>query len=310
MNLFKFISILLLILSSCATQKKYTSFEVQKDLQIIDIATSQLGLLNKHKDDPKKTRDDIFISMIHNKNTHLWEGYLGNEEKFIDWIDQTALSSLKAYNEKTTKIDLNEMNKYFNKTIIEMANFTGYKPKGTWYIFWGPGWTDLGGFADGTMLIDLASSATQDLEHITSAFPHEINHQIYSHTIPDPSESTVISKLIDEGFACYVSYKFNQEKNTIAEELHYSESEYQTCLNLESEILDLIRENYLSEDEDEIKNFANRSYHFEEEYPGGLGYFIGFRIVEEYVRRNGKNSWKDIYTMSPLDVLNKSEILK
>ncbi len=299
---------LLALWTSCATTTKFSQDEVLNDLEIIDLSQAELVLLNQYNKGTKSENDQENLRRFYNQNTHLWEGYVGDEDEFVNWIHNKGLDDLATFNHKADRFDLKEMNKLFNKTAHEMANFTGYKPRGKWYIFWGPGWTDLGGFVDGSMLIDLGSQFIEKLSDATSAFPHELNHQIYTHTIPDKDLYNVISRVVDEGFACYVSMLFKEGSSAIHKELGYKKEEYNFCRANDRELIDLIRSNYNSTNDEEIDNLVNRYYTFKDDYPGAIGYYIGFRIVEEYVKRHGASSWKDIYTMHPEEVLAKSEI--
>lgn len=278
-------------------------------IQIIDLSQNQIQLMNRVQNEPIEKRNLTLIDSIYKPNSHLWSGYLGNESDFINWVNNTAYKELEKYNLKSKAIDLSKLNKYFFETVNQMEKFTGKTPYGKWYIFFGPKWTNLGGFADGTMLIDLAHESNKSLDDIKIFFPHEINHQIYSNTI-EQKDNAVLYRILDEGFACYVSYLFHNGKTTIAEELDYTESEYKTCVENEKELIDLLRKNYKSNNEKLSNNFANRGYRFSEKFPGAVGYYIGFRIVDEFVKRNGKDSWKKIYKMSPEKVLKKSKLLK
>ena len=159
------------------------------------------------------------------------------------------------------------------------------------------------------MFIDLAHYANNNADTIVWLFPHELNHQIYSNTLKQ-KENIVLDRIIDEGFATYVSYKYHGKKYSIAEELMYSVDDYKFCVNNEIRLLDLLKDNYYKQDELLSRQFASRDYKFEEDYPSAIGYYLGFRIVEEFVKRNGKDSWKEIYTLSPREVLKKSEILE
>ena len=161
---------------------------------------------------------------------------------------------------------------------------------------------------DGTMFIDLASFSIESQGDILSVIPHEINHQIYSQTVPDTTYS-VIKRVVDEGFACYINNKFFKGNETVAESLYYSEEDYQYCLKNEQEIFQTIKEIYKSTDRDTVNSFANRGIRLREDYPTAIGYFIGYRIVEEYVKRNGPDSWKEIYDLVPESVLKESRII-
>ncbi len=278
-------------------------------LKIINLSTKQINLMNKYKSEPIEIRNKILLDSIYIPNLYLWNGYLGDENDFITWMNNVAFLELPKYNEKANNINLDELNDYFFETVNSMEKFTNHKPFGKWYIFFGPKWANLGGFEDGTMLIDLAHSSNKNLNNITLYFPHEINHQIYSNTIK-PNKDAVLYRILDEGFACYVSYIYHNGKTTISEELNYKESEYQFCRKNDKELIELLKRNYKSNSDKLSDNFVSRGYKFSEKYPTAIGYYLGFRIVEEYVKKYGKESWKDIYKLSPKKVLRKSKILK
>lgn len=300
--------ILIIIFHCCSSALGQSKDTLKSDIEIIDISQKQLSLMNKYRDIAVSERNRIFLDSIYRPNAYMWKGYLGNEDKFIKWLNEIAFRELTDYNQKAIKLDLIKLNKYFNSTVDLMRVLTGLSPKGKWYIFYGPKWTNLGGFSDGTMLIDLANKYNNKFETIVRFFPHEINHQIYSATVPTSSK-VVLSRILDEGFACYVSFLFNQGKTKIFEELDYTKKEYNLCLRNHADIMSIFEQYYLSTDKNLAEDFADRSYKFNKKYPGALGYYIGFKIVESYVNHNGKDSWKDIYRLSPEIVLEKSNIL-
>ncbi len=278
-------------------------------IEIIDLSQIQIRLMNKFENESIEKRSSILIDSIYKPYQYLWSGYLGDESDFTDWLNNIAFKELPSYNKKAENINLKKLNKYFFKTVDSMQAFTKQESRGKWYIFFGPKWTNLGGFSDGTMLIDLAHASNNSLEEIAAFFPHEINHQIYSNNNTQ-DENAVLYRILDEGFACYVGHLFHNGKTTIADELYYSELEYKTCIQSEEELIKLLKKHYKSNDEKISSSFADRGYQFSEKYPGAIGYYIGFRIVEEFVRRNGKDSWQKIYKMSPEKVLRKNRILK
>lgn len=279
-----------------------------ESLQIIDISSKQIKLMNRYQNEPINIRDSILTDSIYKPHKYLWNGYLGEEKDFIEWVNTVAYKELPEYNLKAKKINLTHLNDYFFETVKEMEAFTGYRPQGLWYIFFGPKWTNLGGFEDGTMLIDLAHKSNKSLSDIQLVFPHEINHQIYSNTLQEQGND-VLSRILDEGFACYVSYMFHNGTTTKAEELYYSETDLEMCIDNEIEAMELLREHNDSNDNQLSRNFASRGYKFSNKLPSAIGYYIGFRIVEEYVKMNGQESWKDIYSLKSEEVLQKSKIL-
>ncbi|MEO0340079.1 MAG: DUF5700 domain-containing putative Zn-dependent protease, partial [Bacteroidota bacterium] len=262
---------LLLCLWLCHAQQTVAQESAKLDLEIIDLSQKQIELMNTHKDATPKKRDKALVNGIYKPYSNLWKGYLGNPKDFKQWLNEVAYQELETYNEKSEKIDLLEMNRYFDKTVSAMEAFTGHRAVGKWYVFFGPKWTNLGGFEDGTMLIDLAHNRNNSMEAITTVFPHELNHQIYSNTMRQDSKE-VLHRIVNEGFACYVSYLFHKGERTVAEELFYSEAQYQFCLKNEEEILQLLAANHQSDDAQKARNFASRGYRFKEGYPGAIGY--------------------------------------
>ena len=278
-------------------------------VKVIDISQQQVRLMNKYQNSSISERNKILIDSLYTPHQYLWNGYLGNENEFAEWLNKTAFNELKEYTEKAKKIDLKKLDNYLFQTVEAMSDFTGHQPEGRWYVFFGPKWTNLGGFGNGTMLIDLAHASNQTIDDIKKFFPHEINHQIYSSYIKEDKDA-VLHRILDEGFACYVSHQFHKTETTKAQELGYSTQNFESAGEREKELIELLKKNYQSNNENLSRRFADRGYRFKENYPGAIGYYIGFRIVEEYVKRNGPNSWKDLYHLSPKKALKKSRILR
>ncbi|TCV18654.1 uncharacterized protein YjaZ [Sphingobacterium alimentarium] len=299
--------LLILLLTSCYSQKNQKASK--ENLRIIDIGTSQLSILNKFKNSNLLERNQVLLDSIYKPNKKFWNGYLGDEEVFLDWINEKGINQIDSWNKSSQIINPDLLTSKLNETAIAMYKFTGHFAKGEWNILYGPAWADLGGFDDGTMLIDLAHKSNKNAERIIRLYPHELNHQIYSNTLKTQG-NTVLHRIIDEGFATYVSYLYHRKKYSIAQELMYSEEDYRFCTENENELLSLLKENYYKEDESLSRKFADRGYKFKENYPDAIGYYLGFRIIEEFIKQNGKDSWRKIYVMEPLEVLNKSKILK
>lgn len=290
------------LLLSCKTQKLDNQFS------IVDIGSTQISTFAEIKNNKPENPDEILVRKIYTPNKELWEGYLGDENDFLKWTNEKALSQADFWKENkeiNSQILSDELKKYAK----EMSVFTGYKPKGKWYLVYGPAFTDLGGLSNGVMLIDLANKVNINNNIIINLYPHELNHQIYSVTKPQ-TEKIVLDRIIDEGFATYVSYIFHKKKYTKADELKYTEEEFQYCISNEGKLIGLLKKYYLSNDENQSRDFSSRNYKIGEKYPGAIGYYLGFRIVEEFVKRNGEDSWKKIYTMKPIEVLEQSFLLK
>ena len=118
-----------------------------------------------------------------------------------------------------------------------------------------------------------------------------------------------LRRILDEGFACYVSFRIRQGAITKAEALGYTDEAFEYCRQKEPSLLGLLRQFVASEDPEVSNSFADRGVHVSEGYPGAIGYYLGFRIVEEYVARNGADSWKDLYVLTPEEALEGSGFL-
>lgn len=296
---------IIIFLFSCNIDEKDT--KQKSSISVIDISTYQLEIMNNYYE--HESCDSILIDSIYSKYPNLWKGYIGSEENFIDWIHNTAYDELEIYNKKQKELNFEKLEIELENTAKKMTSFTGKQTSGTWYIFYGPKWMNLGGFANGTMLIDLAHDDNDSFKNISFYFAHELNHQIYAKT-RKKTNTHVLDRIIDEGFACFVSHLYHDSKTSIHEELVYTIDEYKYCQNNEEKIIQLLKDNYLSQDKEVSKKFASRSCKFQNEMPTAIGYYIGFRIIQEYVKQNGENSWKNIYTLSSLDVLEKSKFIK
>jgi uncharacterized protein YjaZ len=42
--------------------------------------------------------------------------------------------------------------------------------------------------------------------------------------------------------------------------------------------------------------------------PGKVGYYLGYRIVEEYVRRRGPDAWRELYDLPLAEILARSGV--
>ena len=297
MKILKHLFISIFISSSLFAQKS--------ELEIIDLGSKELKYLKKYynnKIDSVKLMDRIYVPY-----EEMWKGYIGNSSDFMNWVNSKNLDDLTKWQSNknvNSKILANQL-KVYEK---EMFLFTGKRPQGKWYIFYGPAWTNLGGLGSGEMLIDLANKNNVSNDSIIFVYPHELNHQIYHNQI-NQSDDVVLNRILDEGFASYINYIFHQKKNSKAKELYYTEDEFNVCDSNDKVLVDFLSKYYTSKDEKIADNLASRSYKINDNLPGAIAYYLGFRIVEEYVKQNGEDSWKDIYKKKPIDVLLESKIL-
>jgi uncharacterized protein YjaZ len=204
-----------------------------------------------------------------------------------------------------TNVDLGRR---FTEGVDWLVRTTGRKPAGTWYIVFGPGWTDMGSLTDIGMVADF-TKMLPDSSAIANILPHELSHQVQGASAAraaDPDAGTVLERIVNEGFASYVSWVYGDGKRTPAEALMYREAEWTAALAHERALVDKVRPILASRERKDLDLVASRGDRLIEGTPGAAGYFIGFRIVEAYVAKRGKDSWKEIYDLPVRTVVERS----
>lgn len=260
-----------------------------------------------YSEEDKPSDDEIekkLIDMVFKPYKAMWKGYLGDEAIFLKWSQETL--DIGELNRRASSASEENLPLLIQNTSEKMTSLSGHRANGRWYIVFGPAWTDLGGIGDGTMIIDLANPKTSK-KGITYLLPHELNHQIYGSTMSkDSLRETVLFRCIDEGFASYVNQLYWGETSA-AKSLLYSERDLEWCRSNEKEIFEEAKKYFLSTRREDKDLMASRSMKLVSGGPGAQGYYIGYRICEEYVKKNGADSWKKIYDLPVAKLLLISE---
>lgn len=275
-------------------------------LQIIDVSQAQIRLMNACKDKDSAACAGIFADSLYKPYYEFWSGYVGEEKDFTDWMIGEAMPAIKLYNERNNAIDGTKLLKQFDEIKKRMKKLTHYSPEGKWYIVYGPAWTDLGGLLGGIMLIDLSHEHNNSNDNIVSIFPHELTHQIMSN-VNKNIDTTALGPVIGEGFAVFMNQLYWKDKYSPAQNLGYTEDELRQCEMEQETIKKYFNENKFSSDKNIIDSFRNRGAHITKNLPGAIGYYIGYQIVKSYVNKHGKQSWKDVFVKTPMEIYLQSE---
>ncbi len=296
LNVKKYLSIFLIIFLQ--------SLPAQKSINTIDVSTVQIRILKKYRNSDSIQRNRIYADSIYTPYQKLWNGYLGNSAKVVQWLNDNH-SQTDKWIEKSKDLNGKQITRSLQKFSKGMKALTGYDAKGDWYILFGPAWTDLGGLGRYAMVIDLSHENNKSTESIEQILPHEITHQIMMET-NQHNDKTALEPIIGEGFAVWVNQKYWNKKYTLAQHLGYTDSELKLCEKNIELIKSFFEKNKFSEDNNIIDVFRSRETKLNKKLPGAIGYYIGYKIIEQYVLKNGKDSWKDIFTKSPREVYEKS----
>lgn len=273
----------------------------KESFKIIDLSQKQLRIVNSLHSKDSLTRTKVFIDSIYTPYKELWSGYIGDEQNFSRWINKEMIPNLEAYNRRNKIINGSNLYDQIREIKDQLNQMTGIQAKGNWYIFYGPAWTDLGGLANGSMLIDLTHKRNLSYENIIMMIPHEIVHQIYFNTNPH-KDSTALGTIIGEGFAVYVNELYWGDKYSLAKNFGYTNEEMIEIANSEENIRNFFIENKDKTDKETIEKFRSRSFQLEEGLPGAIGYYLGYKLVQNYVNKFGKDAWRDVFIKSPSEI--------
>lgn len=236
----------------------------------------------------------------------LWAGYVGDSAVYFDEVIMPLLNdSINLIETKTKLFSNGHIDKYFNDLAFKMQSASGNYPKGKWYIVFGSGVTDLGGFGGGVMVLDLTHNKTT-LDYTKFILPHELTHQVFDFTNKEDTTAKGLYRCINEGFAVYVNEKLLGKNFKLYNYLQYSDRELNWCLQNEGMIFTKLKPFLLTNNSDHAQALADRGQIIFKDGPGAIGYFIGYRICEAYVTKNGKDSWKDIFSKPVKEILEQS----
>jgi hypothetical protein len=235
----------------------------------------------------------------------LWQAYVGTSRAFSRWVRDR----LQVEHDPRTRLPVElSLADLIAETTSGMMTYTGRRGCGEWYALFGPGRTDMGSLGNGRIVIDfLGMPSDTDVEDIRVTLAHEINHLMFAERREhDPDAGTVLYRMIDEGLAAYVAHQYSGTAASPAHALSWTEEELAWALRHERELWTMLRPYFQSTHPDVFDVFFMYDQHVQPEAPGKIGYFLGYRIIESYVRRHGADSWRDLYDMDVARILEES----
>lgn len=275
-------------------------------LKLINIFKQQLNVLYETRNLPQEEVKKQFIGRTYVPYQQFWESYVGDSNTYYESVMKPLIKdSLRMIARKSLLFSSFNIDNFFSLTASVISCYSGKNPSGTWFIAFGHGATDMGGFGDGRMVLDLTHSKT-DIAYVQMILPHEINHQVYDKNVVEDTSARGLYRVINEGFAVYVNQVVFGDKYTLGEYLQYTQPELEFCRANEDVIFKKLKPFLFTNSKEHALALANRGQKPFNDGPGAIGYYVGYKIVEAYVLRHGKESWKDIYNLSPAEVLQKS----
>src|SRR6266571_1848260 len=213
------------------------------------LADSNLHIVNLYKLEATVLREtrgrtqpeglDRLVRDVYAPYAAFWKGYAGDEAHFRSWAATALLDTGHVAAARLAAVLDVPFDRLYTETAAWIVRATGRRPHGTWYLLFGPGWTDMGGLTDGSMLMDFAKMEP-DRDAIAILLPHELTHMVHG-TSPavrnDPDTGTVLAHIVSEGLATYADYVYWGSRRTPAQAVGYSDGEWAWSMAHESELI-------------------------------------------------------------------------
>lgn len=281
---------------------------VDGNLLVINIYRSEALTLLELQGCPAGQVVDSLTAVMYRPYPSFWQGYLGDESQFRRWATSTLLPQRDSLLAEIPAILALNLDSMFTSSATWIRATTGREPHGKWYLVFGPGWTDMGGFADGSMVADF-TRLVPDRRELEFKLPHELTHEVHGArpgAATDPDTGTVLSRIVSEGLACYAAFVYAAGRQTPAQSLGYTEDEWKWALDHESELVAAAKPYLRSTKRDDVNRFAARNEKLLDGGPTAAGYFLGFRLVQSYVAKHGARSWVDLLDLPLGQALTRS----
>jgi len=272
-------------------------------VELINVYKNQIKLIHENRNLPLTSQQDSFASAMYRDYPILWQSFFGIDKykKLLneDWEilnnpDVIGIWLPFSFNIETTFEEIG--NKY--------TKMTGYTPQGKWFLFYGTG-RGIGDMGGNEKFMWANFSVIGEKEKFIFNLPHEFNHMVFSKT--NKSKTNLLRYIIDEGLACYINENFWGGKYCSSDYIVFNKTDWNWAIENEKKIFQYSKEFLDSEDYDIINKFQSWGESIWEGSPYRLGYFLGYRIIKAYIKKHGKDSLKELYTMDCNLILEKSD---
>jgi hypothetical protein len=252
----------------------------------------------------KKLWDSCYGVIFGEENARLFN----NPKGMISWNKTLYRDNKKQFEEKIHLLLGINIEKTFKKTLTKFRTLVPFQPKAKISLLFTPlTGIAFGGCNDEQFALELNNKGLDILYALEKGLPHELNHIVYEHfRKADPDGESALSQTIDEGFACYFAYVFFDRKIGKYEAVeNMTQENWAWYIKNEKEIFTKLKP-YFSDTSGNNPLLRNDQLKLFPEAPKSINYWLGFRIIEKYVEKHGSDSWKDVYNMTPKNLLEKS----
>lgn len=319
-------AVILTVISCAVTAPAKNDFEYEKIENISDsIQIENITIVNLFKHQILAHKNTAFDSALISRKVYrpqqkLWDSCYGvifgdeNGKKFnnpagmVKW-NKTLLDDHRQNLVKRTKIitDIN-LNRFIRNNLRKFSRLVPYQPKAKISLLFTPiTGIGFGGCNAEQFALELNNPEIDISYTLNKGLPHELNHLVYEKfRNSDPDRNTALSQTIDEGFACYFTYLFFDEKISQHEAVeNMTKEQWEWYIGHEKEIYNKVKP-FFTDSSGSNPLLRNDRLKLFPDAPKTLNYWLGFRIISKYVEKHGIHSWKDIYTLTAKEVLDGS----
>lgn len=257
----------------------------------------------------------LIINKVYNVHPKIWKelyGVLFDKEMFttakgmIKWNKSIFDNNRDSIESRVNTLLEIKFDSTIQANVKGIEKLTGHTPKNIrMSLILAPvDGIGFGGIEKDAFILDLLTNQLDVKNMVQEGIPHEFNHFIYEPTRDnDPDKDTPLRLTIDEGFACYYTYKYFNGKISKAQAVEQmTKKDWNWYIQNEKEIYNKCSPFFFYKGNDD----PLRKLGIEMNAPKTLFYWLGFRIIDLYVNKHGPDSWKDIYDLPVKDVLEKS----
>ena len=262
----------------------------------------------------------MIVEKVYRPHKALWDNCYGmifgeeNRDKFrtpkgmIEWNRTLYPENKTFFDERANALINMNLDSIIENNLTKFNQLVPHKIESTISIIFTPLTGILFGGCDNDQFCIELNYKGQDIEYtIEKGIPHELNHLAYEpFRENDPKKNSALRQTIDEGFACYFTWVFFDGQISKYEAVeNMTENDWNWYLEHEKQLFTELKQ-YFDDESGENALLRNDKIKLFEDAPKSLNYWLGFQIIEKYVKKNGKSSWKDIYELNVMDILQKS----
>jgi hypothetical protein len=318
---------LILFLSCTGIKKNDPDIELYRKLEQLpdSIRVDDIVINNIFKNQILAHRESSFDSLriiekVYRPHQSLWDNCYAmlfgeeNSSKFnttkgmVEWNRTLYPEHKDFFNKKTNELLNINIDSALTVNLNRFEKIVPYSPKAKISIIFTPfQGIGFGGCNAEQFCYELNNKDYDVTYTIEKGIPHELSHLANEPlTVNNPSFGTALFLTIEEGFASYFTWIFFEGRISKMEAVeNMTEEEWNWYLNHEKELFTNLNQYF----EDKTGNnplLQNEEFKLFPSAPRSLYYWLGFRIIESYVKQNGKESWKELYGMDAKDILEKS----